>query len=359
MNAQVVNILRNALHEPACSLIVADVNGNTLYVNQPFTDATGFTLEDMIGRKPGAVLQGPATEKKIVEKMHRDLTALRPTHVKITNYSKTGQRIIFILDIQPVFTKNGSEVTKDVKRADHIGFVGIQQDISDSSQDDYYRDRVTDKFLSEITQMRNLLGLLQHDIRDSLNSVIMMSSMGIIDHEHTMRAINNCLKITEKYRIENEISDVRSVVDDIFRDVSYRAMGHRISLVNQVPPDLTMKINTGYLFIILRNYIINAIKFGGPDSTVTVTVTISVSDAKDQSCYLAVSDQGPGIPEDIITRLLTQESGSLPSEPNDTAGACGMRSSFIMCRNLLAIHGYHVKIISNSKGTQILVGNLK
>lgn len=339
MNEKIIKILRNALHEPAFSLIVSGTDGNTLYVNAPFTDATGFTLEDMIGRKPGAVLQGAETEKDMVNQMHRDLSALRPTHVRVTNYTKAGRKLIFILDIQPVFD-NG----------EHIGFVGIQQDISDSSQDDYYRYHVSNKFLMEITQIRNLLGLVQHDIRDALSGVIMRDQLGILDHAYTMEAVNTCLKITERCSVKSETSYVRNLVDDIFCDVQYRAASKRINLVNQVQDDVEMKISAGYLFIVLRNYIINAIKFGYADSTVTVS---------QHESYLSVADQGPGMSEDLIETLLTQEAGEIHEprsrSPQDTT-QCGSRTSFIMCRNLLALHGYQVKIQSSSQGTQILVG---
>lgn len=342
MDARVERILRNVIRDPAYSIIVTDEKGITLYVNQSFTDVTGYTNDDMIGKKPGEVLQGIDTESDVKQKLSKDLAALKPTHVKITNYDKEGQKLYFILDIRPSF-----ETMADGSLS-HIGFVGIQTDVRESTHDDFYRDRITSTFLTEIAEMKNLIGLMQHDVRDALSGVIAMDSLGMSDHQYTMNAINNCMKIIKRCTMKTDSTNVKSIVDDIIKDVNYRAVSKGITLVNRVPGHIYMFINAGYLFIILRNFIINAIKYGYPHTKVTVSEAMW-----DVESYITVTDQGDPFSQDIIDKLMTQKSGEIKGTHSIQNGS---RSSFIMCRNLLELYGYHIKIISNQQGTHILVG---
>ena len=155
MDTQVNHIITAAMHDLCSSLIIADTKGLTIYVSPGFTKATGFTIEDMLNKTPGQLLQGPATEPESVREISRCLGALKPvSNLKITNYKKNGQMLVFILDIQPVFDSGAL-----------IGFLAVQQDITDIDKQATYSQRITDTLLSEIENKNTLIRLLRHDVR--------------------------------------------------------------------------------------------------------------------------------------------------------------------------------------------------
>ena len=106
------------------SVIIADAQGRIEYVNPGFTRLTGFTAEEAIGRKPGALLQGPHTDANTVRRIGEHLRRREAFYEEILNYSKAGQPYWVSLSINPVFGSDGT-----LER-----YVSVQANISDSKQ---------------------------------------------------------------------------------------------------------------------------------------------------------------------------------------------------------------------------------
>lgn len=90
-----------------------------VYVNEAFTELTGYAAEEVIGQSP-RLLQGPNTDRSVLERLEEDLKAGRPFHGEAVNYRKDGTEFIMEWKIAPVKGENGI--------ATH--FVAIQRDVS-------------------------------------------------------------------------------------------------------------------------------------------------------------------------------------------------------------------------------------
>ncbi len=88
---------------PRVAVILTDAKKSILWVNEDFTHITGYTLSEAIGKKPGLLLQGPATEPDAVSRIRRGLKAQLPLKEQITNYRKNGEAYLCKLVIYPVF----------------------------------------------------------------------------------------------------------------------------------------------------------------------------------------------------------------------------------------------------------------
>ncbi|MEO1709785.1 MAG: PAS domain-containing protein, partial [Pseudomonadota bacterium] len=62
----------------ADSIVITDGDGLTEWVNEAFTQMTGFTVDDMAGKKPGVVLQGPETDRNTVVAISKALQKRQP-----------------------------------------------------------------------------------------------------------------------------------------------------------------------------------------------------------------------------------------------------------------------------------------
>ena len=60
-----------------------------VYVNDRFTDLTGYTLEEVKGKTPG-MLQGPKTDREVLQSLDRELSEGRVFHGRTVNYRKNG-----------------------------------------------------------------------------------------------------------------------------------------------------------------------------------------------------------------------------------------------------------------------------
>ena len=101
-------------------VVLTDAEGRVEWVNEGFTRITGYALDEVIGRKPGAVLQGPDTDQATVQYMRAQIAKGDGFHVEILNYAKGGRKYWTDLVVQPI--------RDDVGRL--VNFMGVKSDIT-------------------------------------------------------------------------------------------------------------------------------------------------------------------------------------------------------------------------------------
>jgi len=124
------------------SIILADARGCIEWVNEGFTRVTGFTIEEVKGRKPGSFLQGPETDPATVQYMGDCLRRGIGFKVEIVNYHRDGSRYWLEIEVQPVHD--------DARHLTH--FMAIKLDITARKQNELrLRDR--ERLLQDATSM--------------------------------------------------------------------------------------------------------------------------------------------------------------------------------------------------------------
>ncbi len=117
------------------AVIITDANGLILWVNQGFTDLTGYTLEEVKGKKPGHILQGKDTDPKTVQRIREHIARKESFRENILNYDKDGTPYWIQLNVTPVFNDLGIltnfiafelDVTEEVKRQKELEQAKIQ-----------------------------------------------------------------------------------------------------------------------------------------------------------------------------------------------------------------------------------------
>lgn len=100
-------LLSLVANETDNSIVISDAKGLIQYVNRGFTKLTGYSLDEVRGKKPGPILQGPATDKETVEQISGALRNHKPIYGEILNYKKSGEHYWVSLAINPVFNDIG------------------------------------------------------------------------------------------------------------------------------------------------------------------------------------------------------------------------------------------------------------
>ncbi|MCW6513045.1 sensor domain-containing protein [Lichenifustis flavocetrariae] len=103
------------------SVVITDADGRIEYVNAGFCRMTGYNFEEVRGRKPGNLLQGPATSEVTRERIRRKLEDRLPFCDEILNYTRGGDPYWITLFINPVKDEQGQ-----INR-----FVSIQTDVTE------------------------------------------------------------------------------------------------------------------------------------------------------------------------------------------------------------------------------------
>lgn len=107
------------------SVVITNKEGLVEYVNDGFTRLTGYTLEEVKGKKPGKMLQGEDTSKATIQRISEKLRKKEPFYEEILNYNKAGESYWISLAVNPVFNEQG-ELEK---------FIAIQANITETKSE--------------------------------------------------------------------------------------------------------------------------------------------------------------------------------------------------------------------------------
>jgi PAS domain S-box-containing protein len=120
MDVRIQARLAQVASKTTSGVIITDARGLVEWVNEGFTRVTGYALRDAIGRKPGALLQGPETDPQAVDKIRRAVAAGESVEVELLNYHRTGHAYWVNSRIDPLRDENG--------RLE--GFISVQTDVT-------------------------------------------------------------------------------------------------------------------------------------------------------------------------------------------------------------------------------------
>ncbi|MFM2265341.1 MAG: hypothetical protein RLZ77_761 [Bacteroidota bacterium] len=101
-------------------VIIANQFGEIEWVNESFSKTTGYTLDEVIGKKPKDFLQRTVPGDPAQQQLSTALQKKETIEVQIVNYTKDGNPYTNLLEIIPVFDEKGN----------HINFISLQKDIS-------------------------------------------------------------------------------------------------------------------------------------------------------------------------------------------------------------------------------------
>ena len=106
------------------AVIVADAEGRIEWVNPAFTSITGYTIAEVLGKRPGQVLQGPDSDPQVVAQMSAALRRRCGFEADILNYHKNGSQLWLHLTVDPVFDDAGNL----------LRFIGVEINVTERRQ---------------------------------------------------------------------------------------------------------------------------------------------------------------------------------------------------------------------------------
>ncbi len=111
-------------HNTTNSVLIADTNQQIIWVNDGFTRISGYTLEEVKGKKVGYSLEGPKVDEKAKTRLQYSLDNKLSFKEEFLSYTKSGNPLWLEVDCQPLFDENNM----------HIGFMSIENDITRRQQ---------------------------------------------------------------------------------------------------------------------------------------------------------------------------------------------------------------------------------
>ena len=220
--------------KPNVAIVLTDASRRILWVNEVFTAMSGYTLEEVLYKKP-SLLQGDRSEQRIIEEMRYCLEQGLAFKNELTNYRKNGEPYRCRLIVHPIRNENG-EITN------FIAFeIDASKQLDDSKQDlmhfstkyqtsslkgvkslELY-DRLRVAMREQQLYLDSKLNLPQ--LADLLNTNTKYLSQ-VVNHHYG----NNLQQFINQYRVEEAKS---RLVDPEYGNLTYFAIGQLCGFKNK------------------------------------------------------------------------------------------------------------------------------
>lgn len=94
-------ILEKIVEQSANMVVITDAEQRIRWVNQTHTRVTGWSLEEVRGRRAGELLRGPLTDSVVSQNLRDQLRQGKSVAgVEMINYRKNGETFIVSLNIE-------------------------------------------------------------------------------------------------------------------------------------------------------------------------------------------------------------------------------------------------------------------
>ena len=297
-----VRKLTRAVEQSPATVVITDTAGHMEYVNPKFTQLTGYSAEEVIGKNP-RVLKSGEQSREFYEKLWTTILAGGEWRGEFHNRKKNGELFWEFSSISPVRDRDG-EITH---------FVAVKEDVTDRKLMEEERERL-------ISELDAFAHTVAHDLKNPLSAVLgfaeLLTAEGVKlnskDVDESLQSIYQSAKkmhsiIEEllllagvrKTEVEARPVDMASVVSGALQRLSYMTQeyGPEVILPRQWPVAL------GYgpwIEEVWANYLSNAMKYGGKPPRLELG-----ADTLDGKVRFRVRDNGPGLTPEQQARLFT------------------------------------------------------
>ena len=340
-------------------VIVTDPASRVVWANPAFVRATGYQLDEIVGRSPEQLLPGEDTDVGVLNEIRAAIKARRGAQAELILYRKDGSPFWSQLDIQPVFDDNGVL----------INFVAIESDVTERKNYEAELRGARDAAeqaataAAEANRAKGLfLANVSHEIRTPLNGVLGVADLlsdTALDNKQRhfvetisqsgqalLTLLNDVLDFSKieanKLELATGPYDFSEVVRWVTEMMRVSADKKGLRLVLEAPDSIPPLVgDEGRIRQIILNLVSNAIKFT-QEGEVKIVATADITPHA-VLLKVQVSDTGVGMTSETLSKLFrpfTQADASTTRQ----FGGTGLGLS--ICKSLVEMMGGQICVQS-------------
>jgi PAS domain S-box-containing protein len=288
------------------AVVICNNEGKIEWVNASFVKMSGYGVDELIGKKPGPLLQGPETNPQTTEYLSAQIKKGEPFSCEIVNYSKTRQKYWVKVQGQALYNKWG-EISR---------YFAIEEDITEMKELERQREELMASLAKSNNELEEYAQIVSHDLKSplrSINSLIFwikedddqlssksLEYLSLIEGkvekmDHLIQGILMYSKIDSSGNYVQEAVDTYKTVCNI-TDTIHIPPHISLNISKKLPVILADNFRIHQLF---QNLIGNAVNYiDKPQGKIDVEVE------EHNDCYVfSVKDNGPGIAEEHFEKI--------------------------------------------------------
>jgi len=359
---QQLRVLSSAVEQNPSAVLITDCDGAIEYVNDKFTQTTGYTLDEVLGRNP-RLLKSTHTSRETHAEMWSHMTRGQEWRGELLDIRKDGSAFWAYVTLAPVRNDAG----------DITHFVATHEDITNRKEAESRLHDATEQAQLASRAKTELMANMSHELRTPLNAIIGFSDsilsgvFGPLNNskyedylhdihdsgQHLLELINDILDVSaiEAGRLElrPESLDVSNIVHACIKLVQHRANANGVELNVHIERDVPgLLADERRVKQVLLNLLSNAVKFTPEQGRVTLNATKS----PDGGVRFEVEDNGIGMDEAGIETAFMQ-FGQVDSTLSRKYEGTGL--GLPLSKSLLEAHGGTLDIRSRlGHGTTVI-----
>jgi PAS domain S-box-containing protein len=345
--------MQQAVEQSPISIMITDCAGNIEYVNPRFSQATGYSFQEALGRNP-RFLQSGSTPVELYQGLWDSIRAGGEWRGDMLNRKKDGSCYWEAATISPIKNPAG-EITH---------YLGVKEDVTARKQTEAELQRAKE-MAEEASRLKSqFLANMSHEIRTPMNGVIGMTELLMdteLDREQAeyvqavsssagslMRVINDILDFSkigaQKLYLEHLDFELRESLDSILHPLALRAAEKGLELAfwvpGEVPDDLVG--DSGRLRQVIVNLVSNAVKFTAKGEVV-LSVTAEREGAFATCLHFTLTDTGIGISAEKRKKIFDPFS---QADASTTRNFGGTGLGLSICAGLVEMMGGEIWVES-------------
>lgn len=270
-------------------------------------------------------------------------------------YIITGIIILFVLAIATIVYINSRKIKQQNLQLHQqnlaIAYQKEQLTISNDVKSKIF-SIIAHDLRGPIASLQSFFIIIEEDYEDIPEDLKDILSQLRTENAQISTILDNLLNWakTQMSELKPKLQEVNiyDLVDENIKLLQRLAETKEISIVNEVPTDLTALSDLEMTKIVLRNLIQNAIKFTKKKGIIHVKASL-----KDDKAEIIVIDSGVGMSEEKVNTLFSLKSNKSTYGTNNEKGT-GL--GLVLCNDFVKICGGNLKVASElNKGTTITV----
>ncbi|CAD0007309.1 PAS domain S-box protein [Flavobacterium salmonis] len=306
------------------AVIISDKEGKIEWVNSSFTMMSGYDAEELIGLKPGKLLQGVESNPEAVTYLSQQIKKGEPFSCEIINYSKTGKKYWVKIQGQALYNKWG-EISR---------FFAIEEDITERKIFEEQKEQLLASLEKSNNDLEEYAQIVSHDLKSPLRSINSLIYWIKEDNkaklgEQSMQYLNLIEgKIEKMDRLIQGIltySKINNENTEIFQPVNTLEVVENIVNTIDIPSNIVVQISERMPVInadkfrihqLFQNLIGNAVIYNDKPEGI-----IQINAEEHELHYIfSVKDNGPGIAEEHFEKIFKTFQSLTNSEKSTGLG---------------------------------------